>query len=287
MMTLLTVGSVVLAVINVGVMWAMAHRWRFAWHGNLGLQLAWLPYDFLTRQYGLLALGAVMTFVSIKAIIVGATVKEGAPVRSQPRHRRPRRSAGTRPWVLRRPRPGRAGVSAGERARRRPSWSRREAARPANRDGTLAPDAAGPVTIAAAVDGDHITGAGWYLPRDDDPGSRYTPAPHQGAASSPGLSPMTDDPDGRAARMRLLQQVEGLKELLAGDEVQADGRLVGQQEAWLAEQRTVALPVRQDWPSLVGHGEPLTTAQFLVGGLPVGRSLGHPGDPAQDGLADR
>jgi hypothetical protein len=64
---LLTVGSSVLAVINVVVMWAMAHRWRFAWHGNLALQLAWLPYDFLTRQYGLLALGITMTFVSLKA----------------------------------------------------------------------------------------------------------------------------------------------------------------------------------------------------------------------------
>lgn len=270
MMTLLTVGSVVLAVINVGVMWAMAHRWRFAWHGNLGLQLAWLPYDFLTRQYGLLALGAVMTFVSIKAIIVGATVKEGAPVRSQPRHRRPRRSGGTRPWVLRRPRPGGASASAGERARRRPPWSRRPAS---------------PVTMAVAGDG--IAEAGWDAPRGDDPGSRYSPAPHQGAGAGPESSPVADDPDGRAARMRLLQQVEGLKELLAGDEVQADRRLIGQQEAWLAEQRTVALPVRQDWPSLVGHGEPLTTAQFLVGGLPVGRSLGHPGDSAQDGLADR
>ncbi len=77
MTTLLTLGSAVLAVINVGVMWAMAHRWRFAWHGNLGLQLAWLPYDTMTKQYGLLALGTVMVFVSLEAVFVGAASKRG------------------------------------------------------------------------------------------------------------------------------------------------------------------------------------------------------------------
>jgi hypothetical protein len=35
---MLTLGSVILAVINIGVMWAMAHRWRHAWHSNLALQ---------------------------------------------------------------------------------------------------------------------------------------------------------------------------------------------------------------------------------------------------------
>jgi hypothetical protein len=98
---LLTVGSSVLAVINVVVMWAMAHRWRFAWHGNLALQLAWLPYDFLTRQYGLLALGITMTFVSLKACFYKEKAKgQALEARGQsPRRRRgaPPRHAQRRP----------------------------------------------------------------------------------------------------------------------------------------------------------------------------------------------
>jgi hypothetical protein len=90
-MSILTLGSAVLAVINIGVMWGMAHRWRYAWHGNFGLQLLWLPYDTITKQYGLLALGAVMTFVSIKGVLhKDEAPQPGAEVRSGPRHRRPR-----------------------------------------------------------------------------------------------------------------------------------------------------------------------------------------------------
>src|SRR5215831_7989958 len=96
-MRMLTVGSVVLAVVNIAVMWGMAHRWRYAWHGNLGLQLLWLPYDFVTRQYGLLALGAVMTVVSIKGCLHGSKAQPAATVRSGPRHRLPRRG-----WLGRR-----------------------------------------------------------------------------------------------------------------------------------------------------------------------------------------
>jgi hypothetical protein len=90
-MRMLTLGSAVLAVVNIAVMWGMAHRWRYAWHGNLGLQLLWLPYDFVTRQYGLLALGAVMTVVSIKGCLQGRKAQPAAVVRSGPRHRFPRR----------------------------------------------------------------------------------------------------------------------------------------------------------------------------------------------------
>jgi hypothetical protein len=91
-MRMLTIGSAVLAVINIGVMWGMAHRWRYAWHGNFGLQLLWLPYDTITKQYGLLALGAVMTVVSIKGVLhKDEAPQPGAEVRSGPRHRRPRR----------------------------------------------------------------------------------------------------------------------------------------------------------------------------------------------------
>ena len=90
-MSILTLGSAVLAVINIAVMWGMAHRWRYAWHGNFGLQLLWLPYDTITKQYGLLALGAVMTFVSIKGVLhKDEAPQPGAEVRSGPRHRRPR-----------------------------------------------------------------------------------------------------------------------------------------------------------------------------------------------------
>ena len=90
-MRMLTMGSVVLALVNIGVMWGMAHRWRYAWHGNLGLQLLWLPYDFVTRQYGLLGLGAVMTIVSIKGCLHKSEAKPvHTAVRSRSRHRRPR-----------------------------------------------------------------------------------------------------------------------------------------------------------------------------------------------------
>lgn len=94
---MLTLGSAVLAVVNIGVMWGMAHRWRFAWHGNLGLQLLWLPYDFVTKQYGLLALGAVMTVVSIKGCLHGRRVQPATAARGRPRHRLPRRG-----WLGRR-----------------------------------------------------------------------------------------------------------------------------------------------------------------------------------------
>jgi len=90
-MRMLTLGSAVLALVNIVVMWGMAHRWRYAWHGNLGLQLLWLPYDFITKQYGLLGLGAVMTFVSIKGCMNGSGTQPDTAVRSRSRHRRPRR----------------------------------------------------------------------------------------------------------------------------------------------------------------------------------------------------
>jgi len=89
-MRMLTLGSVVLALVNIGVMWGMAHRWRYAWHGNLGLQLLWLPYDFVTRQYGLLGLGAVMTVVSIKGCMHKGEAQPATAPRGGPRHRRPR-----------------------------------------------------------------------------------------------------------------------------------------------------------------------------------------------------
>ena len=89
-MRMLTMGSVVLALVNVAVMWGMAHRWRYAWHGNLGLQLLWLPYDYITRQYGLLGLGAVMTVVSIKGCLHKSEDQPEA-VRSRSLHRRPRK----------------------------------------------------------------------------------------------------------------------------------------------------------------------------------------------------
>jgi hypothetical protein len=95
-MSILTVGSAVLAVVNIVVMWGMAHRWRYAWHGNLGLQLLWLPYDTITKQYGLFALGAVMTVVSIKGCLHKGESQPAAQARSGPRHRRPRGRSGGR-----------------------------------------------------------------------------------------------------------------------------------------------------------------------------------------------
>jgi hypothetical protein len=88
---MLTVGSALLAVVNIVVMWGMAHHWRYAWHGNLGLQLLWLPYDTVTKQYGLLVLGAVMIVVSIKGCLNGGGAQPATAVRGRWRHRRPRR----------------------------------------------------------------------------------------------------------------------------------------------------------------------------------------------------
>src|SRR6202000_259392 len=86
---LLTLGSVVLAIVNVGVMWAMAHQWRYAWHSNLALQLLWLPYDYLTSQVGLLGLGIIITFVSLKGAFRENQLAKAAE-RSQPSHHRHR-----------------------------------------------------------------------------------------------------------------------------------------------------------------------------------------------------
>jgi hypothetical protein len=90
MHNLLTLGSVVLAIVNVGVMWAMAHQWRYAWHSNLALQLLWLPYDYLTSQYGLLGLGVIITFVSLKGAFRENQLARDAE-HGQPAHRRPHR----------------------------------------------------------------------------------------------------------------------------------------------------------------------------------------------------
>jgi hypothetical protein len=95
---LLTLGSVVLAIVNVGVMWAMAHQWRYAWHSNLALQLLWLPYDYLTSQYGLLGLGVIITFVSLKGAFRENQLARAAE-HSQPSHRRAHRRGGSLPRV--------------------------------------------------------------------------------------------------------------------------------------------------------------------------------------------
>jgi hypothetical protein len=95
---LLTVGSVALAIVNVGVMWAMAHQWRYAWHSNLALQLLWLPYDYLTGQYGLLGLGVIITFVSLKGAFRENQLAKAAEA-GQPSHRRPPRHGASRPRV--------------------------------------------------------------------------------------------------------------------------------------------------------------------------------------------
>lgn len=100
---MLTLGSVVLAVINIGVMWAMAHRWRYAWHSNLALQLLWVPYDIITEQYGMLALGAIVACVSLKACLQPAVIREAEAARSQhqPRRRGTRAiGAGRQPVAL-------------------------------------------------------------------------------------------------------------------------------------------------------------------------------------------
>jgi hypothetical protein len=95
---LLTVGSVVLAIVNVGVMWAMAHQWRYAWHSNLALQLLWLPYDYVTSQVGLLGLGIIITFVSLKGAFRENQLAKAAE-RTQPSHRRRRQRRGPQPAV--------------------------------------------------------------------------------------------------------------------------------------------------------------------------------------------
>jgi hypothetical protein len=130
-MRLLTLGSVVLALVNIVVMWGMAHRWRYAWHGNLGLQLLWLPYDYLTKQYGLLGLGAVMTVVSIKGCLHGGKAQPATAVRSRWRHRRPRRG-----WLGRRTE--RAGAA---------GWAKPPAPSPA----PASPDAVAAVSTPARI----------------------------------------------------------------------------------------------------------------------------------------
>jgi hypothetical protein len=149
---MLTLGSAVLAVVNIVVMWGMAHRWRYAWHGNLGLQLLWLPYDTITKQYGLLALGAVMTVVSIKGCLNGGKTQPDTAVRSGPRHRSPRRGWFDR-HVERADAADRANPTARLRLRRRRAradWQSR-APRPASPTGRRPGQLSSPGGVTGAV----------------------------------------------------------------------------------------------------------------------------------------
>lgn len=56
---LLEAGSSVLGCGNVAAMLLVARGKRTGWLLGIGLQVIWIPYDILTRQYGLLLISAV------------------------------------------------------------------------------------------------------------------------------------------------------------------------------------------------------------------------------------
>lgn len=56
---LLEAGSAVLGCGNVAAMLLVARSKRAGWLLGIGLQVIWIPYDVLTRQYGLLLISAV------------------------------------------------------------------------------------------------------------------------------------------------------------------------------------------------------------------------------------
>lgn len=62
---MLLIGSVVLSILNLAVMYTIAKKHRWSWVAMAVLQLVWVPYDIMTGQLGFLALGAATVWVSL------------------------------------------------------------------------------------------------------------------------------------------------------------------------------------------------------------------------------
>lgn len=63
---MLTAGSIVLATLNLTVMALLARSIPAGWLVGLGEMAIGVPYDIVTRQYGFVAVTAVMAWVYIK-----------------------------------------------------------------------------------------------------------------------------------------------------------------------------------------------------------------------------
>lgn len=63
---LLTAGSIILASLNLTVMWLLARSIPAGWLIGLGEMVIGVPYDIWSRQYGFVAVTAVTVPVYVK-----------------------------------------------------------------------------------------------------------------------------------------------------------------------------------------------------------------------------
>jgi len=61
---LLIIGSTVLSILDLAVLWLIARRYRFGWLINVVVNTLWFPYDMVTHQYGFFILGFVYYYIA-------------------------------------------------------------------------------------------------------------------------------------------------------------------------------------------------------------------------------
>jgi hypothetical protein len=64
---LLIAGSVVLAILNQSITWAISRKWRTAWLALMAAQIPNSAYDIVTRQYGFVAVSASACCIALTA----------------------------------------------------------------------------------------------------------------------------------------------------------------------------------------------------------------------------
>lgn len=63
-MSILTIGSIALALGDIWALWLVARKRRYGWLINIIVNTLWFPYDWMTHQYGFFALGVAYYWVS-------------------------------------------------------------------------------------------------------------------------------------------------------------------------------------------------------------------------------
>ena len=81
------VGSIVLSIINAGVMILLAKRMRIGWTITFFTHIVlWIPYSWLTGQWGFLGLAIVHAIVAVKGRRDWTAESEGARTEDQLRN---------------------------------------------------------------------------------------------------------------------------------------------------------------------------------------------------------
>lgn len=60
----LTIGSVVISILEIVCLWMVAKRYRSGWIINVAVNTLWIPYDFITQQYGFIGLSVVYYYIA-------------------------------------------------------------------------------------------------------------------------------------------------------------------------------------------------------------------------------